>query len=313
MTAIASIAQVGELRWPAVIALLMSGAVALAGRQSPWLRMAASAQFLTAGWLAVRVTDATPSAVVGSMIVTAIVLTGIAFTTPRVIGLDAAGVTATALAGLSLLEPGVHPTLISLTVIVASAQGFAYGIAQRREALAMGSAACGGLALASLWFTTGANATVLSGLARYDFTGADLAALAVSAAMLFVGLGLRRWQGVSTWLAYGPGLALVSAWLAAVEMQRGADWATMAGILIGVVTMAIGGWRRLAAPLAIGSALLTTTVVIASGSQLASLPGWSWLVLGGIALLGLAAAIERRGKNDGHSTRGLKATLDQFQ
>ena len=118
-------------------------------------------------------------------------------------------------------------------MIVASAQGLAYGIARRRSSLATGSAICGGLALASLWFTTGANATVLSRLARYDFTGADLAALAVSAAMLFVGYGLRRWQSVSTWLAYGPGLALVSAWLAAVESQRGADWATMAGILIG--------------------------------------------------------------------------------
>jgi hypothetical protein len=294
MTAIVSVAQVGDLRWPSVIAMLLSGAVALNGRQSLVLRIAASAQFVIAAWLAVQVAGATASAVVGWMIVTAIVLTGIAFTAPRVIDLDVAGLTATALAGLSALSPGVHPALISLTVIVASAQGLAYGIAQRRDVLATGSAACGTVALASLWFTTGANATVLARLARYDFTGADLVALAVSAAMLLVGLGLRRRQGVSTWLAYGPGLALISTWLAAVETQRGADWATMAGILIGVVSIAIGGWRRLAAPLVIGSALLTTTVVIASGSQLASLPGWSWLVLGGIALLGLAATIERR-------------------
>jgi hypothetical protein len=313
MTAVASLEQFGDLHWPVVAATLISGAVAFAGRRSPWLRLAASAQFVAAGWLAVQVAGATPSAIVGWMIVAAIVLTGIAFTTPRLIGLDAAGVAATVLAGVSVLRPGVHPVLISLTVIVASAQGLAYGIAQRRTSLGTGSAVCGALALASLWFTTGANATVLARVARYDFTGADLAALAVGASMLFVGLGLRRWQGVSTWLAYAPGLALISAWLAAVETQRGADWATMAGILIGIVAMAIGGWRRLGAPLVIGSGLLTITVVIASGSQLASLPGWSWLVLGGIALLGLAATIERRSNDDAGEPRSLRATIEQFQ
>jgi hypothetical protein len=313
LTAATSLAQVDDLRWSAVAALLISGAVALICRRSPWLPLAATTQFVAAGWVAVQVAGGTPSSVVGWMIVAAIVLTGIAFTTPRVTGLDTAGVAATALACLSSLAPGVHPALISLMVIVGSAQGFAYGIAQRRTTLATGSAVCGSLALASLWFTTGANATVLSRLARYDFTGADLAALAAGAAMLFVGLGLRRWQGVSSWLAYGPGLALVTSWLTAVQTQRGADWATMCGILIGILAMAIGGWRRLTAPLVIGSALLIATIVIASGSQLASLPGWSWLVLGGIALLGLAAAIERRAKPDGDTPHGLRAALEQFR
>jgi hypothetical protein len=312
ITALTALVQIQELRWSSVVAILISAAVAFAGRRSPWLRLAVSSQLVAAGWLAVRVAGATPNGVVGWMIVAAIVLTGIAFSTPRLTCLDSAGLAATAFAGLSLLEIGVHPALISLTMIVGSAQGFVYGLARRHPELAMGSAVGGGIALVSLWFTTGANDTVLSKLVRYDFTGADLAALVISAAMLATGFGLRRWQGVSTWLAYGPGLALVSSWVIAVEAQRGADWATMAGILIGIVAIAIGGWQRLSAPLVIGTALLIATTMIASGSQLASLPGWSWLVLGGIALLGLAAALEGRAKSETEDAGGLKAMFERF-
>jgi hypothetical protein len=127
-----------------------------------------------------------------------------------------------------------------------------------------------------------------------------------------VGIGGRRWQAVSSWLAYGPGLALLGAWVAAVQSQRGDDWATMAGLLIGIVAIAVGGWRRMSAPLVIGSGLLVTTVAIASGAQLASLPGWSWLVVGGMGLLGLAVALERRTKDGADDEGGLKAMFDRF-
>lgn len=267
---------------------------------------------VAAASLAVRVAGATPNALAGWMIVIGIVLTGIAFSTPRLTELDAAGLAATSFAALSLTNGAVHPALVSLVLIVASAQGLAYGVAQRRSNLTAASIAVGGVSLVSLWFTTGANAAVQSSLARYEFTGADLAALTAGAAMLLVGVGIRRWQRVSTWLAYGPGLALLSAWVSAVDTGRHADWSAMAGLLIGITAIAVGGWKRMAAPLVIGTALLTTTVVIASGSQLASLPGWSWLVVGGVALLGLAASIERRSKGDVDGAGGLKAMLDRF-
>ncbi len=224
MTAIVSVAQVGDLRWPSVVAMLLSGAVALIGRQSPWLRIAASAQFVTAAWLAVQVAGATPSAVVGWMIVTAIVLTGITFTTPRVIGLDAAGLTATALAGLV----GARPWRTSGVDLPDRDRRQCSGLGLRNRPTPRGPGdRIGSMRNGLRWPACGSpraqTPRCSRGSLRYDFTGADLVALAVSAAMLFVGLGLRRRHGVSTWLAYGPGLALVSAWLAAVEMQRGAD------------------------------------------------------------------------------------------
>ncbi len=310
MTALTAFTQLDDLRWSAVAACALSGCVALAGRRSLWLRFAASAQFVTAGWLAVRVAGATPNGVVGWMIVAGIVLTGIAFVTPRLTELDAAGITATALAAMSMTNSDVHPAFVSLVVLVGSAQGFVYGVAQRRSGQATASAVVGLVGIASLWFTTGANAVVLSSLARYDFTGADFASMTAGAAMLAAGLGIRRWQRVSSWLAYGPGLGLLTGWISSVQTTRHADWSAMAGLLVGIVAIAVGGWRRMAAPLVIGTGLLTTTVLIASGSQLASLPGWSWLVVGGIVLLGLAATIERRGKSDTGSS--FKSVFERF-
>ena len=84
------------------------------------------------------------------------------------------------------------------------------------------------------------------------------------------------------------------------------------GLLIGIVAIAVGGWKRMGAPLVIGTALLTTTVIIASGAQLASLPGWTWLVLGGIVLLGVAAMIERRSNGAGDGSGSLKSMFGRF-
>ena len=62
--------------------------------------------------------------------------------------------------------------------------------------------------------------------------------------------------------------------------------------------MAIGGWRRLAAPLFIGTALTATALVAATGHRLAVLPVWVGIAVGGVALLLLAALIEQRVDDD---------------
>jgi hypothetical protein len=315
MTAAAAFIQIDDGHWSAVVAVLIAAAVAFAARRPAWLRLAGSAEVVVAGWMAVMVAGTSANGVVGWMMVTGITLTGVAFLTPRLTMLDSAGLTATALACLSTAAVGVDPAFVSLAFLVAGAHGFAYGVVRRRMALANGSAAVGAAALISLWFTSGTNAALLSGLAPFDFRGADMAVFGQGAALLLLGIGLRRWQRVTTWLAYGPGLALVLTWTATVQITRSADWATMAGLVIGVTAIAIGGWRRMAAPLVMGSASLMTTVVIASTSQLASLPGWSWLVVGGMALLGMAALIERRnnGNGNGDTNGDVKAMLDRFR
>ena len=164
------------------------------------------------------------------MIVIGIVLTGIAFSTPHLTELDAAGLAATAFAALSLTNNAVHPAFVSLVLIVGSAQGLAYGVAQRRSRPDRGLDRRRWRQPDEPVVHHRCQRRGAVELARYDFTGADLAALAAGVAMLLVGVGIRRWQQVSTWLAYGPGLALLSAWVSAVDTGRHADWSAMAGL-----------------------------------------------------------------------------------
>ena len=66
-----------------------------------------------------------------------------------------------------------------------------------------------------------------------------------------------------------------------------------AAVTFGVTAAAIGAWRRLAAPLVAGTAITAATTFVAMGSDLSAVPTWTWLALGGLALLGIAVLIER--------------------
>jgi hypothetical protein len=305
--------QVGMIDWSTVVALCCAAAVALVDRRNLAVRLAGGAELMAAAWIALRIANVSANGLVGGMLAAAITLTGLAFTTRRLTELDGAAWAATLLAGVSLQIADPHPVYVSLVLLVASAQGVVYGLAKQRRELVTGSTAAGVVALISLWFTSGTNAALLRGLARFDFTATDLTVLMISVLLLGAGAVARRWQPMSTWLAFGPGLGLLAAWVIPVQLERHADWATMVGLAVGITALGIGGLRKLAAPLVIGTGLTGATVVIASGSQLSSLPGWTWLVVGGAGLLGLAALVERRSKTEAGLTGGVKEMLEQFR
>ena len=302
-----------DLRWHGVAAALISAGVTLLGsRSSVRLRLLWSPQVVVAGLVALQTAGASANQLVGMLIVVGIALTGIAFATPRLTPLDSGGVAAVAIGAMVSQSVGVHPAFVSLVAISAGAQGVAYGIAKRRNELATLSALVAAIGVISLWFSSGVNASALIWFARYDFSGVDFIVLVVASVLLLIGGWLRRWQQVSSWLAYAPCLALASASMLIAQAQRGADWATIGGLGLGVVAVALGGWHRLAAPLVLGTASLAATIVIASGAQLASLPGWAWMVVGGSMLLTLAAVIERRTTADPAASGGLWTMLKDF-
>ena len=112
-------------------------------------------------------------------------------------------------------------------------------------------------------------------------------------ALLLTGILLRRFQSVSTWLAYSPGLGMAAAWLLEAQLDPDATWATMGAIGVGITATAVGGLRRLVAPQVIGTGMIGATVLISAGPRLAEAPTWIWIAVGGIGLLVLAAVIER--------------------
>jgi hypothetical protein len=140
------------------------------------------------------------------------------------------------------------------------------------------------------FFLTGLGAALtMKGSLREDF--ANL--LAVTGA-LFAGMVLCRHRPTTpSWLAYGPTLAWGSLYLLFTQHS---SQPTRAGVTIGlaIVAIAIGGLRRSAAPLLIGSLTTIATIVIMVGPALAKLSLWLWVALGGAFLIGLAMLIERK-------------------
>ncbi len=97
----------------------------------------------------------------------------------------------------------------------------------------------------------------------------------------------------SSWVAYGPALALLGASACIERISGGAGWHAVVAGAVGVVAVAVGGWRRLAAPLFIGTGLLVAVTVYESLGAAAGVPTWMWLALGGAFLLAAGITLER--------------------
>jgi len=168
--------------------------------------------------------------------------------------------------------------------------------------------------IVSLWWTTGFNDSVLDVLHRHDATGFDLVVLLVGAGLLTGGAMLRRASKPSSWLAYGPGLALLGTWLLATSANRHPDWATIGALSLGIGATATGGLRRLAGPIVLGTVITGSAVAIATSTQLSSLPPWAWLVAGGSLLLTIAFVIEKVVTgDDAEGVSILHAVRDRFE
>ena len=221
----------------------------------------------------------------------AIVLTGWAFVTIRLTPIGSAGIAAGALA-MAVASAADEPLLLSLAITVVGVQGALHGATRRSSELTwcgLGLAAVGTI---STWFTSGLTAVVVW-LRPYGVTAGDLAVAALAALLFAAGALARRLVGCSSWLASGPGLAFVGGWLLTTEIARDVRWSLPALLLTGLLAVAIGGLRRLAAPLVLGTVMIATTVAAAAGPRLADLDTWVWLAVGGAALIGLAVLVER--------------------
>jgi hypothetical protein len=146
-----------------------------------------------------------------------------------------------------------------------------------------------GVVLATLTMTSG----IWLRLAEADVTASEPYLAPV--ALLLVGAGVRaRSMGTSSWIAYGPVVTVFGGAALAERMTGGAGWHAVAAGAVGVLAVAAGGYRKLAAPLFLGTGLLVVLVGYETLAITAALPTWSWLALGGTALLAAGVAMERK-------------------
>ncbi len=222
-------------------------------------------------------------------------LTGVAFVFERRPALDAAAVTA----GVVLLIT----TMFDIDPIWASAAWFVLGLqitiagtARRVPVVQVGGAVITVVALISGWFTSGWHAWFVELIEPADIRIGDLWLAGATVAALVAGLALRSALGANSWVAYTASLLIPGLWLTSVHLDRGTVWALPLLLVIGVTAAGLGAWHRLAAPLVGGTALALTAGVVAIGTDLTAVPTWTWLAVGGAALLGTAVLIERRGQ-----------------
>jgi len=102
--------------------------------------------------------------------------------------------------------------------------------------------------------------------------------------------GVRR---PSSWIAYGPAIAMLAGSALAERIAGGSAWHSVFAGAVGVAAVATGGWRRSAAPLLLGTATLIAVVLRETLDSSAGVPTWAWLAAGGTALIVAAIAMER--------------------
>lgn len=265
-------------------------------RRQP-LRHLGSAQTVVAVVVACHAAGAPQGHVAAGLLLAAVALTGLAFTTGRLSVLDSLALAATPTAlALSIAH---HHQLTSLAVVVFGGQLLLYGAVRRQlEVRAAGAAAVAGGTL-SLWWTTGANSWAVRSLAPLGVREGDVVALFAGLVLLGLGAVALRWTTVRSYAAVGPGLLVVGQALLLAQLRPDGEWAAVTALAVGITWVAVGAWRRLGAYLLAGTLLVTVTVAVSSGERLAALPGWVWMLCGGIALVALATAVER-GANGQH-------------
>jgi len=265
-------------------------AVALGRRSRLASHAAAAAAIVTiAAYAATEVTA--EQAALGSM-VAVVLLTGIAMAVQRRSPIDTAAVTAGVFLALIGTTP-IDDVWGSAIWVVLGLQVTTYGAAMRRPAMTVGGAAVTSIAAVSFVFTTDLDDWVRDLIEPADITIGDVWMFAATVVALVVGWALRRTTGINSWLAYAAGLTIGGLWLVGVQIDRDPVWALPAAVTLGVSTAAIGAWRRLAAPLVLGTVVTAATTFVSMGSDLRAVPAWTWLALGGLALLGVAVLIER--------------------
>lgn len=271
------------------------------------MHAAAAAGVIT---LVVAAAGATWSAeqLLGATAVAAVVVSGLAITVGRRTPLDAAA--ATAGLAVATLSAFVDPVWVSFSWFVVGAQVASFGFAARRQEVQLIGSIVAVAAAVSAWFTSGANNWLVDIVEPAGVTAGDLWMAVATMTAFAAGVAARRTMPVGSWVAYSGGMAIAGIWLTSVQLDRETVWAVPLALTIGMVAAGIGAWRRLAAPLVGGVAVIGSTLLLAVGDDLTDVPTWAWLAVGGLALLGVAVLIERASR---HGSSGLAGIVDRWQ
>jgi hypothetical protein len=209
-------------------------------------------------------------------------------------------VVALALEVLGVAVAADDPRAIGDALLLAGAVVLAGGVLLRRnEVLHLGA----GTLTLGIW----------SHLASSGVTISEFYVLPVAAHLLVAGIVARRRHEVSSWVAYAPPVAVVGGVAIAERLAGGAAGHALVAGLVGVTAVVVGGHRRLAAPLVLGTVLCVVVAGYEALAVTATVPTWGWLALAGSILLAAGVTIERTGASPVDAGRRLAdVVVNQF-
>ena len=147
----------------------------------------------------------------------------------------------------------------------------------------------------------GAAAITLAGWAEASARSVHLVELyTVPTGLLCVAFGvqaLRRDQKLGSWLAFGPGLAVLLGPSLVLSLQHPVSWrAPVVGLAL-VACVLVGASRLLQAPLVLGAAGFGLLVLREVSPYAFGMPRWAGIGLAGLILVSLGASWENRLRN----------------
>ena len=223
----------------------------------------------------------------------AVVLAGLAALTPDRWRLPVVSAAAACL-GAGLPLSAADPARFAEAIILSGGLVIALGLTLRHGLVAHAGGALATVGIAVHLTVDGVTAT-------------EPFVLPVALQLLVLGAQLRQRQvdRPSSWVAFGPSIALLGVAALAERLDGGAAWHALVAGGVGVVAVAVGGWKRLAAPLFLGTALVVSVTVLETLHTLAGVPTWAWLAAGGSALLLAGIAMERSATSPSEAGRRL--------
>lgn len=123
--------------------------------------------------------------------------------------------------------------------------------------------------------------------------------------LLLAGWQGRRGRALSSWVAYGPAVALLGGAALAERLAGGPAWHAVVAGAVGISAVAAGGRWRLAGPLLLETGLLVAVTVVECLGTLAGVPTWGWLAAGGCFLLAVGVGLERAETSPAEAGRRL--------
>jgi Predicted membrane protein (DUF2157) len=216
-----------------------------------------------------------------ALTVAGVVMAGAMVLAPRRWELALAGVAGIA-TGLGLILSALDPSVLAHSVVLAGVLAIGLGALRREISVWLSGAV---LTTLGIWLELSQSSVAVS----------DAYLAPVAAVLIAAGLAARHARrDVTSWVAYGPAVALLGGSALLERATSGSPWHALVAGAVGVIAVAVGGWRRLAAPLLLGTALVIGVVGFESIDLTRGVPSWAWLALGGSLLLATGIVMERR-------------------